>query len=161
MTILCMKEQVIWDKEGNIIDSIYQDVNRYFERCFFKKSDIIGADMKDNLKICRKNKRMTTKEVSEKIGVSKQAIYNIETGVSNPSVDTLMKLAELYNVSTDYLLGLTDFENFKSQYEHLQSLEGDELFAALDALHINKWMTEDCEEYSKLDDGWYVAIRNN
>lgn len=30
--------------------------------------------MKDNLKICRKNKRMTTKEVSEKIGVSKQAI---------------------------------------------------------------------------------------
>ncbi|RHT09119.1 hypothetical protein DW884_10220 [Ruminococcus sp. AM40-10AC] len=58
-------------------------------------------------------------------------------------------------------IGLTDFENFKSQYEHLQSLEGDELFAALDALHINKWMTEDCEEYSKLDDGWYVAIRNN
>ena len=117
--------------------------------------------MKDNLKICRKNKRMTTKEVSEKIGVSKQAIYNIETGVSNPSVDTLMKLVKLYNVSADYLLGLTNFENFKSQYEHLQSLEGDELFAALDALHINKWMTEDGEEYSKLDDGWYVAIRNN
>ena len=42
MPILYMKEQVIWDKEGNIIDSIYQDVNRYFERCFFKKSDIIG-----------------------------------------------------------------------------------------------------------------------
>lgn len=36
MPILYMKEQVIWDKEGNIIDSIYQDVNRYFERCFFK-----------------------------------------------------------------------------------------------------------------------------
>lgn len=36
MPILYMKEQVIWDKEGNIIDSIYQDVNRYFERCFLK-----------------------------------------------------------------------------------------------------------------------------
>ena len=33
---------VIVDKEGNIIDSIYRDVNRYFERCFLPKSDIIG-----------------------------------------------------------------------------------------------------------------------
>lgn len=117
--------------------------------------------MKNNLKICRENKRMTTKEVSEKIGVSRQAIYNMEAGMSNPSVDTLMKLAELYNVSTDYLLGLTNFENFKSQYEYLQSLEGDELFAALDSLNIDKWMTKDGDEYSKLNDGWYVAIRNN
>lgn len=117
--------------------------------------------MKNNLKICRENKNMPVKEVSEKIGVSKQAIYNIETGVSNPSVDTLIKLAKLYNVSTDYLLGLTSFENFKSQYEYLQPLEGDELFDALDALHINKWMSEDGEEYSKVNDGWYVAIRNN
>lgn len=117
--------------------------------------------MKNNLKICRENKSMNAKEVSEKIGVSKQAIYNMEAGASNPSVDTLIKLAELYSASTDYLLGLTRFENFKAQYEYLQSLEGDELFAALDALHINKWMTEDGDEYSKLDDGWYVAIRNN
>ena len=125
------------------------------------KCDMVGVYMINNLKICRENKRMTAKEVSEKIGVSKQAIYNMETGASNPSVDTLMKLVKLYNVSADYLLGLTNFENFKSQYEHLQSLEGDELFAALDALHINKWMTKDGEEYSKLDDGWYVVIRNN
>lgn len=75
--------------------------------------------MKNNLKICRENKRMTAKEVSEKIGVSKQAVYNMETGASNPSVDTLIKLAELYNVSADFLLGLTSFENFKSQYEYL------------------------------------------
>ena len=91
--------------------------------------------MKNNLKICRENKRMTAKEVSEKIGVSKQAIYNMEAGASNPSVDTLIKLAELYNVSTDYLIGLTNFENLKSQYEYLQSLEGNELFAVLDALY--------------------------
>ena len=117
--------------------------------------------MKNNLKICRENKRMTAKEVSEKIGVNKQAIYNMESGMSNPSVDTLIKLAELYNVSTDYLLGLTNFENFKSQYEYLQSLYDESLFAVLDSLNINKWMTKDGDEYSKLNDGWYVAIRNN
>lgn len=125
------------------------------------KYDMAGVDMKNNLKICRENKDMTAKEVSEKIGVTKQAVYNMEAGKSNPSVDTLMKFAKVYSVSIDYLLGLTRFENFKAQYEYLQSLEGDELLAVLDALRINKWMTKDGEEYSKLDDGWYVAIRNN
>ena len=38
------------------------------------KCDMVGVDMINNLKICRENKRMTAKEVSEKIGVSKQAI---------------------------------------------------------------------------------------
>lgn len=125
------------------------------------KYDMAGVDMKNNLKICRENKDMTAKEVSEKIGVTKQAVYNMEAGKSNPSVDTVIKLAELYSASTDYLLGLTRFENFKAQYEYLQSLEGNELLAALDALRINKWMTKDGDEYSKLDEGWYVAIRNN
>ena len=81
------------------------------------KCDMAGVDMKNNLKICRENKNMTAKEVSEKIGVTKQAVYNMEAGKSNPSVDTLMKLVKLYNVSADYLLGLTNFENFKSQYD--------------------------------------------
>lgn len=44
MPILYMKEQVIWDKEGNIADSIYMDVNRYFERCFLPKSEVIGKE---------------------------------------------------------------------------------------------------------------------
>lgn len=42
MPILYMKEQVIWDNEGKIVDSIYKDVNRHFERCFFKKTEVIG-----------------------------------------------------------------------------------------------------------------------
>lgn len=42
MPILYIKEQVIWNKEGNITDTIYRDVNRHFERCFYKKDKVIG-----------------------------------------------------------------------------------------------------------------------
>lgn len=42
MPILYMKEKVIWNKEGNISDMIYLDVNRYFERSFFCRDEIIG-----------------------------------------------------------------------------------------------------------------------
>lgn len=117
--------------------------------------------MRNNFKICRKNKNMTAKEVSEKIGISKQAIYNMENGTNNPSIDILTKLAELYNVSTDYLLGLTNLENFKSQYEYLQALNDDDLFDALDVLNIDKWITKNGDKYSKMNDGWYVTIRDN
>lgn len=36
------------------------------------KYDMVGVDMKNNLKICRENKNMTAKEVSKKIGVTKK-----------------------------------------------------------------------------------------
>lgn len=42
MPILYMKEKVIRDNEGNIVDTLYCDVNRYFERCFFEKSRVLG-----------------------------------------------------------------------------------------------------------------------
>lgn len=125
------------------------------------KYDMAGVDMKNNLKICRKNKDMTAKEVSEKIGVTKQAIYNMENGTNHPSVEVLIKLSELYNVSTDYLLGLTKFENFASQYEYLQSLKGNDLFDTLDSLSINNWRTVDGESYSKMNNGWFITIKSN
>ncbi len=42
MPILYMKEKVIWNKEGNISDMIYLDVNRHFERSFLNKEEAIG-----------------------------------------------------------------------------------------------------------------------
>ncbi len=42
MPILYMKEKVVRDKDGNIIDTIYLDVNRHFERGFVKKEEIVG-----------------------------------------------------------------------------------------------------------------------
>jgi len=42
MPILYMKEKVVRDKDGNIIDTIYLDVNRHFERGFVKKEEVVG-----------------------------------------------------------------------------------------------------------------------
>ncbi len=42
------------------------------------------------------------------VGVSKGAISAYETDIRQPSYDVLIRLANLYRVSTDYLLGRTD-----------------------------------------------------
>lgn len=53
----------------------------------------------------RKNKKMTQKEVAEKINTTQRAYAFYEKGDREPSIDTLIKLADLYNVPIDILVG--------------------------------------------------------
>lgn len=113
----------------------------------------------NNFKECRKINNLTVEDVSEKLGISKTAIYNIENGINNPSIDNLVQLAKLYKVSIDYLLGNTRFKNFAEQYEYLQTLEEDKLFKELDLLYIDEFITKDWKTYSKLNGEWFLTIR--
>ena len=56
----------------------------------------------------RKNKKITLEKISEIIGISYQAYRKFEKDICLPSSATLKKLAKLYDVSCDYILGLTD-----------------------------------------------------
>ena len=44
-------------------------------------------------------------EIAEYCCISRQAITEMKSGRSYPSLDTLVKIAEYFNVCTDYLLG--------------------------------------------------------
>ncbi len=56
------------------------------------------------LKTCGK----TQVEIAKLIGVSKQCITDYKSGRITPSIDTLYLLCKELDVSSDYLLGLTD-----------------------------------------------------
>lgn len=59
----------------------------------------------DNLKQARKNSNLTQLQVAEKLGVGQSTYKNYECGLREPNNDLLCKIAELFNVTTDYLLG--------------------------------------------------------
>lgn len=61
----------------------------------------------ERLKILRKEKGKTQTEIAELIGVRKLAYAHYEQGKRKLSVDALVTLAQYYDVTTDYLLGLT------------------------------------------------------
>ena len=65
----------------------------------------ILAERMKNLRI-EKNLKQT--EVAEALGLSISAYCRYEYGQREPSPTNLVKLAKLYQVSTDYLLGLED-----------------------------------------------------
>ena len=51
---------------------------------------------------------ISTKELAEKLKCTRQAISLIKTGKANPSVEKLVEIAKTCQVSSDYLLGLSD-----------------------------------------------------
>ena len=63
----------------------------------------------ERLKAERTKRNWTLNQVANKLGLKGHSTYsNWEYGKREPDSEMLRKLAELYDVSTDYLLGITD-----------------------------------------------------
>ena len=85
----------------------------------------------DKIFMLREQYGMSQVALAEKIGKSKQSISNWENNNILPSIDMLIKLSEVFNVSCDYLLGL-DNRKFleisgldESELVHLQLIIND------------------------------------
>lgn len=61
------------------------------------------------LKDLREEAGMTQKQLAEKIGNSQRNISNWESGNSQPDLETVVRLADLFGVTTDELLGRTGY----------------------------------------------------
>jgi len=62
----------------------------------------------ENIRKLRTDTGYTQKQIAELLGVSQNTYSQYEIGVLNYPVDALVKLADFYGVSVDYLLGRTD-----------------------------------------------------
>ena len=56
----------------------------------------------------RKKKHMSQKELGEVLGLTSKSISTIESGLRSTTIEKLILLAKFFEVSADYLLGLTD-----------------------------------------------------
>ena len=74
----------------------------------------MGDDMRyeimkfENIRNLRIDNGYTQKQIAEHLGISQNTYSQYEIGVLNYPVDALIKLADFYGVSVDYLLGRTD-----------------------------------------------------
>ncbi len=56
----------------------------------------------------RKQSKMTLEQIADYLDISYQAYRKYEKDICFPSAETLKLIAKMYQVSTDYILGLTD-----------------------------------------------------
>lgn len=59
----------------------------------------------NNLKSLRTNKGLKQEELAKILGLSRSTITKYETGEREPDFEILEKIADYFNVSTDFLLG--------------------------------------------------------
>lgn len=62
----------------------------------------------ERLKALRLSKKMSQKDLAEKLKIAKSVISFYESDARCPSYEVLIKIAETFNVTTDYLLGVDD-----------------------------------------------------
>ena len=58
----------------------------------------------NSIKKLREEKGMTQDELAEKLNVTRQAVSNWETGKTQPDIETLTKLAEIFDVSVERII---------------------------------------------------------
>ena len=64
----------------------------------------------ENIRSLRIDNGYTQQQIADYLNVKQNTYSQYEVGTLNYSVDTLMKLADFYHVSVDYLLGRTDIK---------------------------------------------------
>lgn len=85
----------------------------------------------EQIKELRLNRNMSQVELAKKLFVSKQSVSNWENENIMPSVEMLIKISEIFGVTTDYLLGLSEKHTLNTdgltdlQITHIQFLIDD------------------------------------
>ena len=62
----------------------------------------------ERLKTLRLSQNLTLEQLASELNLVKQTIVNREKGIRTPSLEASIALAEYFNVSLDYLVGLSD-----------------------------------------------------
>ncbi|HJF30800.1 MAG TPA: helix-turn-helix domain-containing protein [Sporosarcina psychrophila] len=109
-----------------------------------------------HLKKEREKRNWSQVEVAKKVGITNAVLSNYERDYRDPDTETLKKLADLYNVSTDFLLGRT--ENSSPMNKDEEAFQ-----KAISDPDLKRWYSElpnsDEEDLQKLRKMWDI-IKN-
>ncbi len=107
-----------------------------------------------NLFTLMQERKVSQKQLSEAIGFSSGNISDWKTGRSSPGIDALLKIADYFNVSVDYLLGIDtkynkdvltvelsdDKKRLLEMYDMLTDMEKGEILGELKVLTHSKYI---------------------
>ena len=95
-------------------------------------------DLNIKLAMLRKEHGYTQEQLSDFLNLTRSAISNYELGLNEPSLDTMVAIADLYGVSLDWLMGRTNLR-YNFNLEDKENLEVIiKLYAPLKDFYITK-----------------------
>ena len=76
----------------------------------------------NRIKDLREDADLKQSELAEATGISQKTLSNYESGRTNPDSYAIIKLADFFNVTTDYLLGVTQ-NNYRNMSDIARKLD--------------------------------------
>lgn len=101
-----------------------------------------------NMAMCRKEAGMSQKDVCLVIGCAPQTYSGYEKAKHEPTLETLVRLSHLYDVSLDFLLGKNENDALRAAAEDAENIEHNPSF-----LHLQHRMAELEQELQRLKNG--------
>ena len=86
----------------NVMSIVYLKNLRKFEMKYY-----------DNLKKIREQKQKSQKQIADILNTTQQQYHLYESGKRKLPIDGLIILCNYYNISADYILGLSDFTDIR------------------------------------------------
>ena len=62
----------------------------------------------ERIRELRESKKYTQSELAKELGITRSSVNAWEMGISVPSTQYIVELAQIFHVSTDYLVGVTN-----------------------------------------------------
>ncbi|PGA92165.1 helix-turn-helix domain-containing protein [Bacillus toyonensis] len=90
------------------------------------------------LKALRLEKGMTQQQLADVLEIEKSNISRFESGKQSPSSDNRIKMAKLFNVSVDYMLGLSEHKTLNQEKSVKISKEAADLMKKINKLPPEK-----------------------
>ncbi|MGR8823417.1 helix-turn-helix domain-containing protein [Leuconostoc citreum] len=103
---LVKPKKCVWEK----LSEYYHVPVSYLKGTDKELDDYLNSMVDKNfrLKELRKNRNVILDEVSSVTGINRATLNRYENGNTEPNIKTLIKLADYFNVSIDYLVGRSD-----------------------------------------------------
>lgn len=103
---------------------------------------VSGLSFGNRLKFLRTEHNLTQSKLAEKITLSKANVSKYESDLLEPNLHTIAAIASLFNVSADYLLGLSDkypiSENMQTLTDLISDLNEEELKKVIEYVEFLK-----------------------
>ncbi|USK99721.1 helix-turn-helix domain-containing protein [Bacillus tropicus] len=88
--------------------------------------------MLERLSELRKSKKWSLQDTADQLGIAKSTYAGYETGYRWPSLQSLSKIADLFDTSVDYILGRTDNSRSKDVIELAELMKNPDKTISID-----------------------------
>ena len=105
----------------------------------------MSVEFSAKLSALRRERGVSQKQAAESLGISQALLSHYEKGIRECNLDFVKKVAGYYDVSADYLLGLTDSRQRMTEIADPEDIPGDSRMRAVTVLRDLLYLSQQAE----------------